>query len=153
VKSCGTPRKKSALTPKFSVASRRVTPTHERLAETETTGVRIFCLSEAQGDVPCKMTLLLHRAIKITEHRRTGLAHKVARLSSTRGGTLMQTSAELRASSRFYKRAATKESEPHLRRCLVAHAFALAQVAKRIKRREALGARKAESVKGDPQAS
>jgi hypothetical protein len=65
----------------------------------------------------------------------------------------MQTSAELRASSRFYKRAATKESEPHLRWCLVAHAFALAQVAKRIKRREAFGARKAESVKGEPQAS
>jgi hypothetical protein len=54
----------------------------------------------------------------------------------------MRTPAELRAESRFYKRAATKESEPHLKRCLVAHAFALAQVAKRIERKEASSAGK-----------
>ena len=103
VKSCGMPHKKSALTlnSKFSVASRRFTPTHERPAETDRTGVRIFCLSEAQGDVPVR------NDVTLSPNRICGGA--------------------------------------------VSLAFALAQVAKRIK--EALGARKAESVKGEPQAS
>jgi hypothetical protein len=55
----------------------------------------------------------------------------------------MQTPRKLRAESRFYKRAAAKEPEPHLKRCLAAHAFALAQIATKIERKQqAVSARK-----------
>jgi hypothetical protein len=58
----------------------------------------------------------------------------------------MQTPATLRAESRLYERAAAKESEPHLKRCLVAHAFALAQIATKIESENVLSVAKRKNV-------
>lgn len=49
----------------------------------------------------------------------------------------MPTPAELRERSRFYRRMAGKETEPHLKRHLAAHALALAQLAEKIERDDA----------------